>query len=47
MIPWERDMYIGMVNNWVKDETERIKKNKLESQENLRKLVAAKNRNKR
>lgn len=47
MIPWERDMYIGMVNNWVKDETERIKKNKIESQENLRKLVAAKNRNKR
>lgn len=47
MIPWERDMYIGMVNNWVKDETEKMKKNKLESQENLRKLVAAKNRNKR
>ena len=28
MLPWERDMYIGMVNNWVKDEEDRMKKQK-------------------
>lgn len=26
MMPWERDLYIGMVNLWVKDEEEKIKK---------------------
>jgi hypothetical protein len=30
MIPWERDMYVGMVNSWVKEETDRLNKQKLE-----------------
>ncbi len=38
MVPWERDMYIAMVNNWVKEETERLNKTKVESQETMRKL---------
>lgn len=25
MLPWERDMYIGMVNTWAKEETEKMK----------------------
>lgn len=42
MIPWERDMYISMVNNWVKEETERLSKTKLESEESMRKLLKSK-----
>jgi len=38
MLPWERDMYISMVNNWVKEETDRINKTKVESQEAMKKL---------
>ena len=32
MIPWERDVYIGMVNGWVKEETERVKQRKADAQ---------------
>jgi hypothetical protein len=39
MIPWERDMYISMVNNWVKEETERLNKSKIESQDTMKKLL--------
>lgn len=39
MIPWERDMYISMVNNWVREETERLNKTKAESQETMKKLL--------
>lgn len=35
MIPWERDMYIGMVNNWVKEETEKLKQRNMEQQQEL------------
>lgn len=42
MIPWERDMYIAMVNNWVREETERVNKTKVESQETMRKLFKSK-----
>lgn len=38
MLPWERDMYIAMVNSWVKEETDRINKTKIESQEAMKKL---------
>jgi hypothetical protein len=42
MIPWERDMYISMVNNWVKEETERLSKSKLESEETMKKILKSK-----
>lgn len=42
MIPWERDMYIAMVNNWVREETERVKKSKAESEETMKKLFKSK-----
>jgi len=42
MLPWERDMYIAMVNNWVKEETERLNKTKTESQEAMKKMFKAK-----
>lgn len=42
MLPWERDMYIAMVNNWVKEETERLNKAKAESQESIKKLFKSK-----
>ena len=32
MIPWERDMYISMVNSWVREETEKVKQRNVESQ---------------
>jgi hypothetical protein len=44
MLPWERDMYISMVNNWVKEETDRINKTKVESQETMKKLLKPKKR---
>lgn len=39
MLPWERDMYITMVNNWVREETERVNKSKVESQEAMKRLM--------
>ena len=26
MIPWEREVYVGMLVEWIKEENERIKK---------------------
>jgi hypothetical protein len=43
MIPWERDTYIGMVNNWVKEETERAKKMKTEQEIRLSALTRKRN----
>lgn len=42
MIPWERDMYIAMVNNWVREETERVNKSKAESEETMKRLFKSK-----
>jgi hypothetical protein len=39
MLPWERDMYISMVNSWVKEETERVKMSKMESEESLKRML--------
>ena len=39
MIPWERDMYIGMVNNWVKEETEKLKQKNMEAQQDLSRIL--------
>ena len=39
MIPWERDMYIGMVNNWVKEETEKLKQKNVEAQQDLTRIL--------
>jgi len=39
MIPWERNMYIGMVNNWVKEETEKLKQKNVEAQQNLSRIL--------
>jgi hypothetical protein len=44
MLPWERDTYIGMVNNWVKDEEERIKQQKEKATQDLRTLIKTKSR---
>jgi hypothetical protein len=41
MIPYERDMYIGMVNNWVKEETEKLKQKNLEKQQQISKIARA------
>jgi len=45
MIPWERDLYVGMVNNWVKEETEKVKQAKMEQESKLNALVRKKNMN--
>ena len=26
MIPWEREIYMGLLQNWIKEENERIEK---------------------
>ena len=26
MIPWERQIYMGLLHNWIKEESERIEK---------------------
>jgi len=44
MMPWERDMYIAMVNNWVKEETERVNKAKVESQEQMKRIAKGRGR---
>lgn len=44
MLPWERDMYIAMVNNWVKEETERVNKAKAESQEQMKRIAKGRGR---
>lgn len=28
MIPWERDVYVGLVSQWVEEENERLKQQK-------------------
>ena len=43
MVPWERDLYIGMLNNWVKEETERAKKMKTEQEARLSALTRKRN----
>lgn len=48
MMPWERDTYIGMVNSWVKEETEKLKQKKIEQDSRMNALVAkTKQNNKR
>jgi hypothetical protein len=39
MIPWERDMYIGMVNSWAKEETEKLKQKSVEAQQDMQRMV--------
>lgn len=40
MIPWERDTYIGMVNSWVKEESEKIKQKKMEQESQMNSLIS-------
>ena len=40
MIPWERDTYIGMVNSWVKEESEKIKLKKAEQESQMNSLIS-------
>lgn len=47
MIPWERDMYIGMVNAWVKEETEKLTKAKQQGESDLKRMISSAKRNKR
>jgi hypothetical protein len=42
MIPWERDLYVGMLNNWVKEETEKVKKMKSEQEARINSLISKK-----
>ena len=40
MIPWERDLYIGMVNTWVKEETEKLNKIKAEKEQKFNQAIS-------
>lgn len=46
MIPWERDVYIGMVNKWVKEETEKVKQMKTEQESKMNAMLKKRNRRK-
>jgi len=39
MIPWERDMYIRMVNTWAKEEAEKTKQQADQQKQDLRSLI--------
>lgn len=39
MIPWERDLYINMLNVWVKEEEDRIKNQQMMQENNHRALL--------
>jgi hypothetical protein len=39
MIPWERDVYIGMINAWVKEENDRTNMQKIEREQRMHQLI--------
>lgn len=40
MMPWERDLYINMLNIWVKEEEDRIKNHQMMQEQNHRTLLS-------
>ena len=40
MIPWERDVYISLLNLWVKEETDRIKGQNDQHQQQQRQMMS-------
>lgn len=46
MIPWERDMYIAMVNNWVKEETEKLNQQRVEKENKIQQMFSKAKRKK-
>jgi hypothetical protein len=38
MIPWERDLYVGMVNTWAKEESEKLKQQTDQQKQDLRNI---------
>lgn len=40
MIPWERDTYIGMVNSWVKEESDKMKQKRVEQEARMSSLLS-------
>lgn len=39
MMPWERDLYINMLNVWVKEEEDRIKTQQMMQEQNHRNML--------
>lgn len=40
MMPWERDLYINMLNIWVKEEEDKIKNHQMMQEQNHRALLS-------
>lgn len=40
MMPWERDLYINMLNIWVKEEEDKIKNHQMMQEQNYRALLS-------
>lgn len=40
MMPWERDLYINLLNVWVKEEEDRIKNHQMMQEQNYRNLIS-------
>lgn len=47
MVPWERDTYIGMVNSWAKEESEKLKQKRMEQEAKMNRLAAKSKMSKR
>lgn len=39
MMPWERDLYINMLNVWVKEEEDRITNQRMMQEQNQRNML--------
>lgn len=40
MMPWERDLYINMLNVWVKEEEDRITNQRMMQEQNQRNMLS-------
>jgi hypothetical protein len=40
MMPWERDLYINMLNVWVKEEEDRITNQRMMQEQNHRNMLS-------
>ena len=40
MMPWERDLYINMLNVWVKEEEDKIRNHQMTQDQNYRNMLS-------
>jgi hypothetical protein len=40
MMPWERDLYINMLNVWVKEEEDKVRNHQMTQDQNYRNMLS-------